>query len=166
LTIKRHLLSILRSFDSKKLFRLRSSFAGLCQWQHILLSLTQGRAKMATGKSKSKTAARKSSSTLKSKLRGRSPRPIPTAASGVAAKKPASAISPAPSASKQSAVLKMLHEPKGTTIADIMKATDWQQHSVRGFFAGIIKKKLALNLVSAKVDGQRIYRIGKSGAAR
>ena len=67
--------------------------------------------------------------------------------------------------SKQSRVIAMLQSPQGATIAAMMKATDWQQHSVRGFLAGVVRKRLKLRLSSKKVDGNRVYQIagGDSG---
>ena len=53
----------------------------------------------------------------------------------------------------------MLRSPGGATIAAIMIATEWQQHSVRAFLAGVVRKKLGLNLMSERTDKGRVYRI-------
>ena len=75
--------------------------------------------------------------------------------------------------SKQALVIEMLKRPEGVTIAQICEATGWQAHTVRGTFAGALKKKLGLNIVSEKIEGpagtpgagQRLYRIAEEVSA-
>jgi hypothetical protein len=62
--------------------------------------------------------------------------------------------------SKQATVVQMLTRGEGATVQQIMESTGWQAHTVRGTFAGALKKKLGLNIVSAKdATGERVYRI-------
>jgi len=63
--------------------------------------------------------------------------------------------------SKQAQVVAMLKRAEGATIPQVMAATGWQAHTVRGTFAGAFKKKLGLNLISEKTQGgERVYRVG------
>lgn len=63
------------------------------------------------------------------------------------------------SGTKKSAAVEMLRSPAGASIEALMNATGWQQHSVRGFLAGVVRKGLKLNLESALEGGVRIYRV-------
>jgi hypothetical protein len=88
----------------------------------------------------------------------------PTLAAKLALKPAGNAkTSNAASDSKQSRVVAMLRAPGGATIARMIKATGWQKHSVRGFLAAVVRKRLKLHLTSEKMDGNRVYQI--SGAA-
>ncbi len=103
-------------------------------------------------KSKSKASTRSPArTTSKSKPRSRSARSSPKTS--------------ARPDTKHARILAMLRTPAGATIAAIMTATEWQQHSVRGFLAGVVRKKLGLNLVSESTDKGRVYRIGDSEAS-
>jgi hypothetical protein len=101
---------------------------------------------MTKPKSKTKAATR---STAR-KTGKRASRKPPSSASSRSAARPNT---------KNARIIAMLRTPTGATITAIMTATDWQQHSVRGFLAGVVRKKLGLNLVSEQSDKGRVYRI-------
>jgi hypothetical protein len=90
--------------------------------------------------------------------------PAPRKRSGRKKAAPASADTAAPRKSrdgtKQAQVIAMLRRPEGATIAQIAETTDWRPHTVRGFFAGALKKKLGLEVTSEKGEsGERTYRL-------
>jgi len=68
--------------------------------------------------------------------------------------------------SKQDRIVALLQRPEGATLDVLVKETQWQKHSVRGFLAGTVRKKLKLPLLSEKIDGVRTYRIGAGKAAK
>ncbi|MEA3135321.1 MAG: hypothetical protein QOG17_3167 [Gammaproteobacteria bacterium] len=105
---------------------------------------------MTKPKSKPKTAARLTSrSTSKSRSRTRLA--------------PSSKTTMRPD-TKHARIIALLRAPAGTIVA-IMTATGWQQHSVRGFLAGVVRKKLRLNLISEQTDKGRVYRIKDAKAS-
>ena len=119
-----------------------------------------------------KAAAKKTASSKKAAPKGQKPskggktkpttkKPAPAAkkAAKTPATKEAGAMRPE---SKGAKVLALISRAKGATLAEIMKATDWQAHSVRGFISGALGKKLGIKVTSAKNDaGERSYSLAR-----
>jgi hypothetical protein len=102
-------------------------------------------------------------------IQGLTPAPAPQTATVAPKKSKATKVAAdkaaAPTArdgSKKAIVLDMLQRPDGASIKEIMAATDWQAHSVRGFISGSLGKKMKLNVESAKrPDGERAYKLAR-----
>ena len=109
----------------------------------------------------------------KPKKSSKSPRPArakKTRPASPKARKPgrsatnATPVPPARAGTKQATLIDLLRRPGGATIADLVKATGWQPHSVRGAISGALKKKLGLPVESKVVEKRgRVYRIAKRG---
>ena len=100
-------------------------------------------------KAKSKTASKRKPAVA------HGPKPIAQRS----AKPSSSAKSVVKTSTKHDRVLEMLRSAQGATIDAMMKETDWQKHSVRGFLAGVVRKRLGLDLASDNSGPKRIYRV-------
>ncbi len=104
----------------------------------------QRKARVASHKPPVATNGEESAGNGGSGKRGRKGQPVPASAEGT----------------KKALVLAMLRRPQGATLADLVQATGWQSHSVRGFLSGTITKKMALQVRSGKrADGVRVYSV-------
>ena len=126
---------------------------------------------MAKTKLKRNTASRSNSSKTKNRTNfvrttARKTVKLKPATESAIARQPRSASQQTGRAeSKQARVIAMLRAPGGATIDTMTQATGWQQHSIRGFLAGVVRKKLGLTLVSTGDDKGRIYRITDRAAS-
>ena len=125
------------------------------QLKEIPMTKAKSKRKPASRASDSKTKARhRVTRTNARKALHRKPVTKP------AAQQPRSASQPtACRQSKKAHIIAMLRAPSGVTIAAMAHAANWQPHSVRGFLAGVVRKKLGLSLVSADGENGRVYRI-------
>ena len=120
---------------------------------------------MTKAKSKRKLAPRTNDSTTKirnsvKRMTARKVGQLKSVTEPAAQQRPGAASQPtAGSESKKAHIIAMLRASGGATIEAIARAAKWQPHSVRGFLAGVVRKKLGLNLKSVAGDSGRVYRI-------
>jgi Protein of unknown function (DUF3489) len=124
---------------------------------------------MTKAKSKRKPAPRTNDSTTKARssvMTARTVGQLKSVAEPAAHQWPRAASQPTISSeSKKAHIIAMLRAPSGVTIEAIARAAKWQPHSVRGFLAGVVRKKLGLNLISVAGDSGRVYRIADCTAS-
>jgi len=120
---------------------------------------------MTKSKSKRKPASRANDRKTKApnsgrRTTGRRAMQLKSVTKPAAHQRPQSASQPTVSReSKKARIIAMLRAPGGATIEAMARAAKWQPHSVRGFLAGVVRKKLGLTLVSADGEDGRVYRI-------
>lgn len=110
--------------------------------------------KSAAGPAKSRKGLKTAQTEAPSSGRSRTTKPAPAPAATVEAVE-------AP-ATKQAQLIALLKQASGASLADLMSATGWQAHSVRGVISGVLRKRLQLPVVCETVDGARRYRIAES----
>ncbi len=87
----------------------------------------------------------------------------PTAAETASASRAAGQVRKTRENTKQAQLVAMLQRPEGASLDEIVAATGWQAHTVRGAIAGALKRKLGLTVTSEKVEGRgRVYRISNA----
>ena len=120
---------------------------------------------MTKAKSKRKLAPRTNDSTTKirnsvKRMTARKVGQLKSVTEPAAQQRPGAASQPTTRReSKKAHIIAMLRAPGGATIESMARATNWQPHSIRGFLAGVVRKKLGLTLVSANAENGRVYRI-------
>jgi hypothetical protein len=120
---------------------------------------------MTKAKSRRKSAPRTNDSTTKTRnsvrrMTARKIGQLKSAAEPATHQRPRAASQPtARHESKKAHIIAMLRAPGGVTIEAMARATKWQPHSVRGFLAGVVRKKLGLTLISADGENGRVYQI-------
>jgi Protein of unknown function (DUF3489) len=120
-------------------------------------------AHVAPEKASSKNGASQKKGAPKAKKGAKAAKPKKGAKAGKKAAKPAHAkqASAPRAASKGAKILELIGRPKGATLAELLKATDWQKHSIRGFLSTAAKKH-SLKIESTKTEtGDRVYQIRK-----
>ena len=157
-------MPVWRRGDDNTSYSLRITKAGLRAIE--VKDVAEAPDKAAAGDSGEVAAANVPAEAKSSERRGRAKRP--GARKTVAASARESKASPerAMPNSKQDKIVALLQRPEGATLDVLVKETQWQKHSVRGFLAGTVRKKLRLPLLSEKIDGVRNYRIGAGKAAK